>query len=72
MEIRKVGVKSPEVGTPDWVEGILVRAEAVEVGVGLAIAGVGVNLIVGVGVSLIVGEGVKFPDGVAVKAGISL
>lgn len=65
MEIRKVGVKFPELGTPDWVEGILVRAETVEVGVG-------VNFIVGVGVSLIVGEGVKFPDGVAVKAGISL
>lgn len=67
-----MGVKSPDIGTPDWVEGTLVRAEAVEVGVGLLIVGVGVNFSVGVGVSLIVGVAVKLPDGVAVKAGISL
>lgn len=72
MKAQKVGVKSPEAGTPPEVAGIAVRALAVEVGVGLNVGvslgvGVGVSRGVGVGVGVLVG--VRLAEGVAVKAG---
>ena len=68
METKKVGVKSPDVGTPPAVEGMLVRAEAVEVGVGVR-----VGTLVGVGLTPVgFGEGVSVAEGVAVNEGVSL